>query len=157
MLLSKPFILLYVMNIFSCMSGYFIVGQTVNYALSNGYTDPAFLSLIASLGAIFNAARFIWSWWLDYSTYRRVYGTLLVTQIFIDFTLPIISHNRVLYTIWICIGMSCEGGHFSLAPNVVKKIFGSKATQLYGFFLSFASVANIFIFLMQKYLLVDTR
>jgi hypothetical protein len=79
MLLSKELILLYVMNIMSCTSGFFIVAQTSNYAYANNYTDPAFISLVASLGAGFNSARFVWSWWLDHAPYKLVYGTLLVT------------------------------------------------------------------------------
>lgn len=84
--------------------------------------------MVASIGAIFNSARFLWSWALDYYSYRLVYGTLLVTQIILNCTIFFVNSNAFFYAVWICVFMFCEGGHFVLAPNILKKIFGSKAT-----------------------------
>ena len=39
MLFSKPFILLYVMHVFSIFSGYFVVNQTKVYGMENGLTN----------------------------------------------------------------------------------------------------------------------
>jgi hypothetical protein len=52
--------------------------------------------------------------------------------------------------------MFCEGGHFVLAPNILKKIFGSKATQLYGFFFSFAALCSVITIGLQDWFLEDT-
>lgn len=66
MLLSKQFILLYIMNVLSLFTGFFVVGQTVNFGEVIGFKDTQFLSLVASIGAIFNSIRFLWSWALDH-------------------------------------------------------------------------------------------
>lgn len=67
------------MNCFSVFTGFFVVNQTVNYGEANGFTNTSYLSMVASVGAIFNSIRFVWSWLLDYYPYKIVYGVLLVT------------------------------------------------------------------------------
>lgn len=156
MLLSKQFVVIYLMNCLSVFSGFYIVNQTVNYGEANGFTNTSYLSTVASIGAIFNAARFVWSWLLDYYPYREVYGALLGIQIVLNFTIFFVNQNAFLYAVWVCLFMFCEGGHFVLAPNILKKIFGSKTTQLYGFFFSFASLCSIITILLQDAFLKDT-
>ena len=51
--------------------------------------------------------------------------------------------------------MFCEGGHFVLAPNVLLKIYGKKATQLYGFFFSFAATCSFIMIILQSIFLND--
>ena len=142
MLLSKPFILIYIMNSLSIFTGFFVVNQTKNYGTANNMKDH-YLTKVASVGAIFNSCRFIWSWLLDHHSYKKVYGTLLVMQIFLNFTIFFVNQNRVFYAVWICLFMFCEGGHFVLAPNILKQIYGSKATQLYGILFSYTAVCSI--------------
>ena len=143
MLLSKNFILIYVMNSLSFFTGFFVVNQTKNYGSANGMTDDQFLALIGSLGAIFNSIRFIWSWLLDYYSYKKVYGALLTSQIILNFTIFFVNHNQWLYGVWICAFMFCAGGHFVLAPNIMKQIYGKKATALYGILFSYTAVSSI--------------
>jgi hypothetical protein len=45
------------------------------------------LAFIASFGALFKMFKFAWAWALDHSTVKRVYGVLLVMQIFLNFTI----------------------------------------------------------------------
>ena len=51
--------------------------------------------------------------------------------------------------------MFCEGGHFTLLPNVLKKIYGEKGTQLYGILFSYTSLVSIILIVLQTYLLTD--
>ena len=69
--------LVYIMNVLSIFTGFFVVNQTKVYGMENGLTNDKFLALVASIGAIFNALRWIWSWMLDYYSYKQVYGVLL--------------------------------------------------------------------------------
>ena len=51
--------------------------------------------------------------------------------------------TRVTYTVWICGALFCEGGHFTLVPNVLKKIFADQATSLYGFVLTYTGLTSL--------------
>ena len=90
----------------------------------------------------------MWSWATDYLPYRLVYSILLLTQIVTNFTIKFVAKNRALYAIWISLMLLCEGGHFTLVPNVLKKIYGEKATELYGYLFSYTGLCAIFLILL---------
>ena len=47
----------------------------------------------------------------------------------------------------------CEGGHFTLVPNVLKKIYGQQATELYGYLFSYTGLCSVsMIFLQDAFL-----
>ena len=50
----------------------------------------------------------------------------------------------------------CEGGHFTLLPNVLKKIYGEKGTALYGIAFSYSSICGVLIVILQSLILTDT-
>ena len=102
-----------------------------------------------------NLLRFTWSWALDHYSYKVVYGTLLLLQIFLNFTIFFIDKNWYTYALWIWLFVLAEGGHYSLLPNILKRIFGSKATQMYGWFGSYPSVSCVITIYLQKWFLVD--
>lgn len=58
-------------------TGFFVVNQTKNFGAVHGLANDKTLALIASIGAVFNCLRFLWSWALDYFSFRIVFGTLL--------------------------------------------------------------------------------
>ena len=118
MLFSKQSVILYIVSVFSVFTGFFVVNQTKTFGVLNGLTDDKYLAMIASIGAIFNTARFLWSWALDHYSLKIVYGTLLATQIVLNFTIFFVDKNWYTYAIWIWLFMFCEGGHFTLLPNV---------------------------------------
>ena len=47
--------------------------------------------------------------------------------------------------------MFCEGGHFTLLPNVLKKIYGEKGTALYGIAFSYTGVCALLILILQHF------
>ena len=124
MILSKQFILLYFMNAMSVITGYFAVNNFKTYGQANGLDNDSYLAVVGSIAAVCNSSRFIWSWATDYLPYRFVYSILLLLQIFANFTVKFVAMNKVLYTVWISLMLLCEGGHFTLVPNVLKKIYG---------------------------------
>ena len=150
MVQSRSFILLYLMSSLSIFSGFFVLNQTKLYGMANGFTNDQFLALIGSLSAVFNILRFVWSWLLDYYTYRQVYGALLVGQICLNLSLPAVSADPLFYALWVCLAVFCEGGHFTLLPNILKRIFGSKATQLYGILFTYTSLCAVLMILLQN-------
>lgn len=51
--------------------------------------------------------------------------------------------------------MFCEGGHFVLCPNILRQIYGSKATQMYGIFFSFGGLTSVILLFLQDAFLAD--
>ena len=85
---TEQFWTVYLMAAFSILTGYYSInvfkqfGQTVE-TLSN----DEFLTWVGSVAALFNTARFVWSAFLDHYSYKKVYGVLLLLQIFIGSTM----------------------------------------------------------------------
>ena len=53
---------------------------------------------------------------------------------------------------WISLALFCEGAHFTLVPNILKKIFGRQATSLYGIAFSYTGLASVLILvLLERY------
>ena len=103
------------------MLGYYIVNSYKNF----GETVPTlnndeFLTLVSSISALFNAARFVWSGALDKLCFKKVYGVLLIMQITLAFTIKLTEQSRASYAIMVCLTLFCIGGHFALFPNVLK-------------------------------------
>ena len=74
----------------------------------------------------------------------------------LNFTIPLVSSSAAGYAIWISLMLLCEGGHFTLVPNALKKIFGpAKSTALYGIMFSFSGVMSIVIALVQTAVLTS--
>ena len=143
MICSRQFFLLYIMNAMSVMSGYFAVNNFKTYGQANGLDNDSYLAVVGSLAAVCNSSRFIWSWATDYFPYRAVYSLLLIIQICANFTIKLVAQNHTLFAVWISMMLLCEGGHFTLVPNVLKKIYGQRATELYGFLFSYTGVCAI--------------
>lgn len=141
---TNQFISLYVMNFFSIFLGLFIANEYKVYWL-NAKNPPSdqFISSVGSIGSVFNGMRFIWSALLDYFPYKIVYGILLVLEITLGLTYPLIINVKELVGIWICLGYLCLGGHFTLVPNEMKKIFGDNTTQLYSYFYTYAGITGV--------------
>jgi hypothetical protein len=149
MLLSPNFLLLYGMSSLSVFSGFFVLNQYKVYGILNGLTNDSYLATVASIGSVFATLRFVWSTWLDYSTYKVTYGTLLVTQIILNITVPLVASRAGLYAVWVGLFVFCESGHFTLVPNILKRLYGDKATQLYGILFTYTSLCSIAMVLLQ--------
>ena len=156
MMCSKQFLTLYFMNAMSIMTGFFAVNNFKTYGQANGLDNDSYLAIVGSAAAVCNSSRFIWSWATDYLPYRIVYSVLLLLQIFANFTIKMVAKNEVLYAVWISLMLLCEGGHFTLVPNVLKKIYGQRATELYGYLFSYTGVCAIAMILLQDAFLGET-
>jgi hypothetical protein len=141
------------LSIFLCL---FIANEYKVFWLSQpGAPGDSFTSAVGSIGAIFNGLRFIWSWALDYFSYRVVYGTLLTIEILIGCTMPSVVGYRWVYAVWICLGYLCLGGHFTLVPNEMKKVFGSKTTQIYSYLYTYAGATGVIECLLQIFVMSE--
>ena len=77
MLFSKPTAILYTIAVFSVFTGFFILNQYKLFGVLNGIDNDKFLATVGSIGFVFSMLRFIWSWSLDKSTFKIVFGVLL--------------------------------------------------------------------------------
>ena len=78
MVFSQPFIICYLMNMLSVISGFFAVNNFKKYGQKNGLDNENYLAMLGSVAAVCNSIRFIWSMATDYLSYKLVYGILLV-------------------------------------------------------------------------------
>ena len=133
------------MNFLSIFLCFFTAAEYKAYWVLTAKNPPGnkFLTNVGSVAAIFNGMRFIWSALLDKFPYKVVYGTLLVIEIIIGFTIPFVVDYKWLYAIWVCLAYLCLGGHFTLVPNELKQLFGPKTTQLYAYMYTYAGIAGV--------------
>jgi len=114
------------MNFCSLFYGYFLINAYKVYGETKRIDDN-FLTLVGSLGAIFNSLfRLVWAWLIDLYQFKYVYAALLLLQFFVTSTLYWVSHDPIIFMIWYCLSSICYGGHFSLSPAICAHTFGMK-------------------------------
>lgn len=154
MMKSRQFMLIYLMNFLS----FFLTTYTVNtfkvYGLDHGMTD-SYLSVVGSVGAGANSLLFIWSGALDKYSYKLVYGILLAVQFVFGMFIVTFKSDKYLFAFCYCMILFCGGGHSTLVPNIMKQIFGKKATVLYGFAFSFTGMISVVMILVQIWFLKE--
>ena len=107
--------------------------------------------MVGSAAQILNCIRFFWSGLTDHYSYKMVYGSLCFMQVLLDFAMPLCARNNWTFAICVSLIMFCEGGHFTLLPNVLKKIYGDQGTALYGIAFSYTGVCAILILVLQHF------
>lgn len=150
MVKTKQFISIYIMNFMSIFLGLFIANEyKVFWLTAKNPPKDQFISTVGSIAAIFNGLRFTWSWLLDHYSYRTVYGIMLTLEIIIGCSMPSVVEYEWIYATWICLGYLCLGGHFTLVPNEMKKVFGSKTTQLYSYLYTYGGITGVIECVLQ--------
>ena len=128
------------------MLGYYIVDTYKNFGESvEVLNNDSYLTLISSVSSLFNALRFVWSGALDKLSFHLVYGSLVVLQLLLAFTIPFTKTSKFSFAVMLCMTLFCIGGHFALFPNVLKQVFGKQATVLYGLLFTGTGLSSVFI------------
>ena len=86
--------------------------------------NDQYLTLVNSISALFNAARFAWSGAIDKFPFRYIYGLLLLLQITIAGTMFLLKDSKISFMVAICLVLFCIGGHMALFPNILRQIYG---------------------------------
>lgn len=107
--------------------------------------------MVGSAAQVCNCIRFFWSGLTDHLSFKLVYGSLCLLQATLDFALPWSAQYPWAYGLCVSLVMFCEGGHFTLLPNVLKKIYGEKGTALYGIAFSYTGVCALLILILQHF------
>lgn len=141
---SKVFYLLILMAYFSIQNGYFIASNFKNYGILM-IKDDSFLTLIGSLGSIFNGAgRFFWGTLSDRFSFKSLYLLIVIIQMVDAATMRYIHEYKEAYLLWVCLAFLCEGGHFVLFPPLCLKVFGNEVGgRAYGVILMGISCGNL--------------
>lgn len=142
---SKAFYLILMMTFFSIQNGYFMASNFKDYGFSK-ISDDSFLTLVGSLSSVFNGGgRFFWGVLSDKFDFKKIYLMILVIQIADMATLRLISQEKSLYLIWVCVALLCEGGHFVIFPVLCLKVFGVEiGAKVYSLILLFGiAFANL--------------
>ena len=79
MLCSRQFVIIYLMNALSVLTGLFCISGFKKYAQLSGLTDEDYLAWVGSIAALCNCFKFVWSTATDYFSYKAVYSVVLVT------------------------------------------------------------------------------
>lgn len=84
---SGKFITLYTMAVSHLFYGYFFSNDYKQYG-KDYINDDAFLTTVGATASLFNGFfKFAWSYLLDYYPFRRVYGGLILFEIFLIFAI----------------------------------------------------------------------
>ena len=150
MVCSKTFFVIYTMNFLSIMTGLFTVTNYKTYAQANEINDDSYFANLGAVASICGSLRFIWSAGLDCAPYKLVYGILLGIQIVLNLTMPLVSHRKGAYGLYVSLIMFCEGGHFSLVPNVLRKVYADRATVVFGLMFSFSGLCSLLMIVLQN-------
>jgi len=135
---------LMIMIYFSMANGCFMVSNFKNYGITKISSD-SFLTLIGSLSSVCNGGgRLVWGFLSDKLEFKKTYVILLIIQIMEIATLRFISDYGVLYLIWVCGALLCEGGHFVLFPPLCLKVFGQNVgSKIYSILMLVCCATNL--------------
>mmetsp|Transcript_28008 Transcript_28008/g.37392 ORF Transcript_28008/g.37392 Transcript_28008/m.37392 type:complete len:189 (-) Transcript_28008:287-853(-) len=134
------------MQFCSILFGYYIVNSYKSFGASvPELDDDSYLTLISSVSALFNAARFVWAGALDKLDFKKVYGVLVMLEMTLAFSIRLTAMSKVSFAAVVCLVLFCIGGHFALFPNLLKQIFGKQATVLYGVLFTGTGLASLAI------------
>ena len=123
---TKEFWILFIMCISSSTPGLYVFTSYKNYGSQNIHDDE-FLAAVGSAGSICNACfRFIWGKLMDKTSFRFTMYILVSIQTVLISTIYFISGAKVLYFVWICLILCCEGGNFSIFPTIIAKMYGKR-------------------------------
>lgn len=138
--------------LFSGTAGLFFVASFKTIGLQLLY-DDAFLTIVGSIGSIFNGtSRIFWGILIDKTSFKKVYSYILITQIFLCATFHFICKIDYLFLIWNAILFACLGGNYTLLPPIAIKLYGKiNGVRIYAFFICSMGLASIFVYFIQLY------
>ncbi len=90
-------------------------------------------------------AKFIWGTAQDYFGFVKMYGVLIVIQLFVTFSINFLANTEATFCIYIILSFLCEGAHFVVFPSVASALYGPKqGSKVYSLlYISMAIAANI--------------
>ncbi|OMJ89822.1 hypothetical protein SteCoe_7903 [Stentor coeruleus] len=150
---TKMFWVIFAMGFCSIMPGIYLASAYKSFGKEK-INDDEFLTIVGSVGSIFNGSfRYFWGQVMDKTSFKISYSILLALQAALIVTLYYIASIKALYLIWISLILCCEGGHFSLYPTIIARMYGKvMGAKIYGILFYCFGSGSITGFLIQFYL-----
>jgi len=123
-LYSYQFWYTFIMLVSSVTYGFFTKITFKAYG-SQYHSLPSYMQELVGFAFPVSAfSRFFWPLVMDRIGFQKTYGTVLAIQIFLSFTMTMISPIGWLYKLYIGLSWGCEGGHFALFPPLSGLVYG---------------------------------
>ncbi|OMJ68199.1 hypothetical protein SteCoe_34419 [Stentor coeruleus] len=151
---SSPFYQIFFGILFSGTAGLFFVASFKTVGLQLSY-DDGFLTIVGSIGSIFNGtSRIFWGILIDKTSFKTTYTCILTFQVILCLTFPLICNINYLFLIWTVIMFACLGGNYTLLPPIAIKLYGKiTGVRIYAFFICSMGLASIFVYFIQLYVI----
>lgn len=116
--------------------------------------DDQFLTRVGATAALFNGFfKFIWSYSLDFYSFKRIYGFLIVLEICLIVLVNYAVYNKYAFMVVTWLTFMCDGSLTSMLPAVTVGQFGIKrGPQVYTIMYSCFGVSAILGLLFNTYL-----
>ena len=121
---SKRFWFLFGMALMSITPGLYIMNVYKTFGKSQINNDQ-FLTIVGSVASVFNGSfRYLWGILMDKISFKKAYAILIATQTVFIMSMFYVAKVEALYLIWVCVIVCCEGGHFTIYPAVIARMYG---------------------------------
>lgn len=88
--------------------------------------NDEYMAAVGSVAAVCNgSARVLWAYLMERTSFRTTYAALLLTQATLAGTIYFTVTRPLLYFIWVCGSLACEGGHFVIFAAILAKLHGN--------------------------------
>ena len=109
-----------------------------------------YITEIESISCLFQGLRGVWSALLDYFSYKKVYGVLLVMQVILGLTFYSSAKSIYTYALWVWLSSWLESGQYMLVPNILKIIYGKHATVMYGVLYTYTGFSSTVVLILLR-------
>jgi MFS family permease len=141
---SPKFLILYMIASCHLFQGYYIGNSFKQIGYNGGISDHA-LTLVGSLGAMFNGTmKIVLASLTDCLPFKPIFGCILTLIILSLITIRFVYDQTYLFAICVFINMMGDGSMTSMLPPVTIHVFGNlRGPEVYGFMFSVFGVAAL--------------
>lgn len=123
---TRRFWHLFFMAFLSIVPGFYIINVYKTFGKTK-IDDDEFLTVVGSVSSVFNGSfRYVWGALMDVIGFKKSYAALILIQTVFIMTIFYVADIEALYLIWVSVIVCCEGGHFSLYPTVIARMYGKR-------------------------------
>jgi len=153
---SSVFWQTFIMCLCSVSTGLYVAGAYKNFGNSTIDNDD-FLAIVGSISSLFNGGfRYVWGYIMDKTNFRKTYFILIGLQSLTIGTFYFVASVDALFLIWVCILMSCEGGHFAIFPTLHAQIYGQQmGGKVFSIFFYCFGISSLTSFVIQLYVVQE--
>lgn len=141
---TKRFWMLWLMLFINITCGIALVSSASPMAQKvTGMSTGLAATMVAIMGIFNGGGRFVWATVSDYLGRANVFTAYFIIDI-VALTLLYFTKSPIVFSILICIVMTCYGGGFSAVPAFISDIFGTKAVaSIHGYILTAWAMAGM--------------